>query len=250
MESKLNYINIFDFDGTLTTDTWPKIWVWIKKFGYNGEKRNNKLENALAQYRNNHVGSDYDTFFGFFNDLLVTNNETLTYDELMEGEKYIVYNPGVENFVMNSKVNNYIVSSGLKNFLIGLKIAKYFLGIYGSSVKYNDNNLINGIGKVMNDEDKILAIKDILRKNNRDENDCRNVYYIGDGYSDASAMKYVHDNGGKAIFVYQSIQNDKLDEFNNNVYRLLNKDGIIDYKCIADYNVGSELYNILNRKNF
>ena len=29
-------INIFDFDGTLSTDTWPKFWVWIKKFGLDG----------------------------------------------------------------------------------------------------------------------------------------------------------------------------------------------------------------------
>lgn len=32
-------INIFDFDGTLTTETWPKFWVWVKKFGYSGEKK-------------------------------------------------------------------------------------------------------------------------------------------------------------------------------------------------------------------
>ena len=53
------------------------------------------------------------------------------------------------------------------------------------------------------------------------------------------------------LFLFINLfKNDKLDEFNNNVYRLLNKDGIIDYKCIADYNVGSKLYNILNRKDF
>lgn len=52
-----NPINIFDFDGTLTTETWPKFWVWVKKFGYSGEQRNNDLENALAKYRKTHIGN-------------------------------------------------------------------------------------------------------------------------------------------------------------------------------------------------
>lgn len=46
-----NPINIFDFDGTLTTETWPKFWVWVKKFGYDGTKRNACLEEALTEYR-------------------------------------------------------------------------------------------------------------------------------------------------------------------------------------------------------
>ena len=33
MELNMEPINIFDFDGTLTTETWPKFWVWAKKFG-------------------------------------------------------------------------------------------------------------------------------------------------------------------------------------------------------------------------
>ena len=46
MKNDLEPINIFDFDGTLTTETWPKCWVWAKKFGFNGEKRNDNLEKA------------------------------------------------------------------------------------------------------------------------------------------------------------------------------------------------------------
>ena len=41
-------INIFDFDGTLTTETWPKFWVWVEKFGYNGTQRNGELEIGRA----------------------------------------------------------------------------------------------------------------------------------------------------------------------------------------------------------
>ena len=88
-------INIFDFDGTLTTETWPKFWVWVKKFGYSGEKRNDYLERALAEYRKTHIGDSLETFFGFFHNLLVSSKETLTHEELMEGEKYIEYNNGI-----------------------------------------------------------------------------------------------------------------------------------------------------------
>ena len=248
MELNMEPINIFDFDGTLTTETWPKFWVWAKKFGYCGEKRNNDLENALSEYRENHSGDELETFFGFFNDLLVENNETLTYEELMEGEKYIKYNPGVSDFLEKSSVKNYIVSGGLKEFLQKLKIAHNFDDIYGTPVMYNEKGEISGIGEVMTDDKKILAIKDILKRNNRQENDCHNVYYIGDGYSDLIAMKFVHNNGGKAIFVYQPNQDDALYHQSQKVYEKLNADGIIDFCCIADYRKGSTLFNILQRK--
>ncbi len=248
MESHEKPINIFDFDGTLTTETWPKFWVWVNKFGYNGSQRNDDLENALATYRSTHSGDHLETFFGFFNDLLIDNNETITYEELMEGENYITYNPGVKIFLEKAIANNYIVSGGLKEFLQHLKIAKYFQGIYGTPVKHNNNGLISGIGDVMTNDKKIKAIQDILIKNHRQENDCRNVYYIGDGYSDAFAMKFIHDNGGKAIFVHQPHQNDDLQYYNDQVYETLNKNGIIDYCCIANYNDNSVLSNILQRK--
>ena len=245
---KIEPINIFDFDGTLTTETWPKFWVWIKKFGYIGTERNDNLEKALAEYRNEHVGNYLETFFCFFNDLLVNNNQTITYEELMEGEKYIKYNLGVNDFIEKSFAKNYIISSGLKEFLENLKISKYFDGIYGTLVKHNEQRMISGIGEVMTDDKKILAICDILRKNNRQENDCRNVYFIGDGSTDLPAMKFVHNNGGKAIFVYQPNQDDEFSNYNNKIYETLNADGIIDFYCTADYRSGSILSNILQRE--
>lgn len=241
-------INIFDFDGTLTTETWPKFWVWIKKFGYNGERRNKNLENAIAEYRISHTGDDLETFFGFFNDLLAANEETLTNDELMEGEKYIQYNPGLDGFLKKTNAKNYIVSGGLKEFLDQLKNAKYFDGIYGTSIKYDENGMIIGFKEIMTDDKKILAIRDILKKNNRDENDCRNVYYIGDGYSDSVAMRFVHENGGKTVFVYQPNKDDELWKGNKKIYELLNADGIADFVCVADYRDNSYLSRVLKRE--
>ena len=82
----------------------------------------------------------------------------------------------------------------------------------------------------------------------RQANDCRNVYYIGDGYSDATAMRFVHNNGGKAVFVHQPSQDDEFYHYNNKIYQTLNADGMIDFCCIADYRNGSMLSNILQRQ--
>ncbi len=99
----------------------------------------------------------------------------------------------------------------------------------------------------MTDDKKILAIQDILKKNKRQNNDFHNVYYIGDGYSDALAMKFVHNNGGKAIFVHQPNKNDELYNHNNKIYETLNADKIVDFCCIADYRKDTMLSNILKR---
>lgn len=158
MNKDFNAINIFDFDGTLTTETWPKFWVWVQKFGYNGTERNNELENALANYRATHPGTHLETFFYFFHDLLIEHNATLSIQELMKGEKYIQYCFGLQQFLNDSISKNYIVSGGLRDFLKNLEIAKYFQGIYGTSLIRNEVNEITGIDEIMTDEKKILAI--------------------------------------------------------------------------------------------
>ena len=248
MKFNIEPINIFDFDGTLTTETWPKFWVWVKKFGYNGTERNDYLEKALADYRRIHNGDTLETFFGFFNNLLTNSDESLSYEELMEGEQYIKYNPGLIDFIKKTFAKNYIVSGGLREFLQNLKIAKYFNDIYGTPIRHNENGTILCIGEVMTNDKKILAIQEILKNNNRNGNDCHDVYYIGDGYSDGLAMRFVHNNGGKAVFVHQPNDNDELSKYNRNVYETLNSDGIVDFCCTADYREGSTLSNILLRQ--
>ncbi len=241
-------INIFDFDGTLTTETWPKFWVWVEKFGYRGEERNDELETALAQYRESHEGNSLETFFGFFHDLLHDSQEVLTKEELMMGEKYIQYNPGMMDYLESSTSRDYIVSGGLTEFLENLTIADKFEEIYGSHVEFNKDDHISGISEIMTDDKKILAIQDILQKNGREIEDCYNVYFVGDGYSDVPAMRYVHNHGGKAIFVHQPDEKDELFKHNQKIYKMLEEEGIVDFFCVADYRNGSELSSILKRE--
>ena len=249
MTRTTQYINIFDFDGTLTNDTWPKFWVWVKRFGYQGISRNADLEDALAEYRSKNVGNPLETFYAFFNDLLSGNNATITLDELMEGEKHIVYNPGVIDFLETSEIKNYIITGGLKEFVENLRIAKHFEGVYGTQVIFNQEGKIPGIGEPVTDDKKVDAIRDILRINGRVDEDCRGVIFVGDGYSDADSLRYVHEHGGISIFVHQPNNDDFYFEHNRQVYEILNKDGMIDYNLLADYRSDTPLGKILRRKD-
>ena len=152
-------------------------------------------------------------------------------------------------YIVKKGDNLYDIAKRFNVTVSELKIANNFDGIYGTPVRHNESSLISGIGEVMTDDKKILAIKDILKSNNRHENDCCNVYYIGYGYSDATAMRFVHNNGGKAVFVHQPDQNDGLYNHNNKIYQVLNTDGMIDFCCVADYRKGSSLSNVLQRRS-
>lgn len=234
----MQQINIFDFDGTLTNDTWPKCVSWVELFGYQADRRNNQLEAAIADYKRTHEGDDYLGFFGFFDNILKTNNRALTLEEFTLGKKYIQFNPGLENFLRYSEADNYIISSGYIDFLQSLDIAQDIRGIYGTSTKKDAKGRITGSDKIMTDADKISAIKDILNRHGLNEDECENVYYIGDGDTDVPAMKYIHEHGGSAIFVHQP-GNDPTQ------HRLANEQSI-DYRCVADYTEGSALWQILN----
>lgn len=242
-------INIFDFDGTLTTDTWPKCWTWINKYGYEGRKRNEKLENAIKEYREKNTGDPIDTFFDFFNTILKNNNAVIDFADFMDGENYIKYSSGVIEYLAGSEIKKYIISGDFKEFLKNLKIGTFFNEIYGSNMIKNSFGQIVGFKDGITNDKKVEAIKDILKKNNRADNNCENVYYVGDGYSDEVAMRFVHNNGGKSIFVYQQVKNDEFLKYNNEIYNKLNEKGIIDFYCLADYSKNSELYNILQRNN-
>lgn len=61
-------------------------------------------------------------------------------------------------------------------------------------------------------------------------------------------MRFVHNNGGKAIFVHQSSQADEFYVHNNKIYQTLNADGMVDFCCVADYRNGTILSNILQRQ--
>lgn len=48
-------------------------------------------------------------------------------------------------------------------------------------------------------------------------------------------------------FVHQPNKDDELYQHNLEIYKLLNKNNIVSFCCVADYTKNSKLYNTLNR---
>ena len=63
--------------------------------------------------------------------------------------------------------------------------------------------------------------------------DCSDIIYLGDGLTDIYSFEFVHNNGGKAIFVYQNENDKKISK--------VKEKGIVDYFTKADYTLNSEL---------
>lgn len=165
---------------------------------------------------------------------LIDENIYLGYDK-------IIYNKGVIeflDFLDKNNISNYLVSSNMKVLLEKISISPYFKEIYATTFTYNDNNEINGFKYLMNDKNKVTAIKEILQKNKIDNEDCSKIIYIGDGLSDYYAMKYVKDHGGISICVYQDLNS-------KDIKTIKEKDVAIFY-AKADFSKNSELYNYIN----
>ena len=61
-------------------------------------------------------------------------------------------------------------------------------------------------------------------------------------------MRFVHNHGGKAIFVHQPDTNDELASHNHKIYEMLMSEGIVDFSFVADYSSSSKLFQILKSK--
>ena len=128
-------------------------------------------------------------------------------------------------------IKNYLLSSGIKVFLEKVIISKYFTDIYATTFNYDENEEVSGINFLMSDKNKVIAIKDIMKKNNL--SDCKDMIYIGDGVTDYYAMEYIKNNGGVSIFVYNDEINDK--ERMENVVDLFTKNDFENNKELSNY---------------
>lgn len=85
----------------------------------------------------------------------------------------------------------------------------------------------------MNDKNKVEAIKDIIKITGNKQDDCQNIIYIGDGFTDYYAMEYVKRNGGTTIFVYRNKNNQDL--------KRLKDENVISFSTYADFSCDSQL---------
>ncbi len=177
-------------------------------------------------------------------------NIPLMREGLEENGKGIEFFPGVEDWFkrinefgrgLGVEIEHYVISSGMKEIIDGTVISGEFKNIFASEYLYDENgnavwpktsvNYTNKTQFVYRINKGVLDVSNDIDLNRSMPDDSKripfqNMIYIGDGLSDVPCMKMMKSYGGKAIAVYQ-----QLDE---KVKELLRKDRV-DYIYPADY---------------
>lgn len=175
---------------------------------------------------------------------------------LEENGKSIEFFPGVVEWFKrinefakanNVEIEHYVISSGMKEIIDGTIISSEFKNIFACEYLYDDDgnavwpktavNYTNKTQFVYRINKGVLDISNDTDLNRSMPDDSKripfeNMIYIGDGLSDVPCMKMMKSYGGKAIAVYQ-----QLDE---KVKELLRKDRV-DFIYPADYSENSGL---------
>ena len=231
---------VYDFDGTLTQVALPRYLI-LEKCNYENGTSNENFLNELNKIKNEKKCEAMEAFYELFFKILDENNLKITKNDFCYGVDKIPYNRGLENYFFNItnwakengiELNHYILTSGVKDFVENCKYSKFFKQVFGCTFK-EENGVIVGIDYYLSTKEKINKLE-LLQ--NDPKTSANKTIYIGDGLTDYYAMKYIHTNGGNTIFVHQN-END-LD-----IYNEVNKEKIVDYCEIADYEEGTELYN-------
>ncbi len=234
-------IIIYDFDGTLTPYSLPKFEILEKCGLQHGALNPNFLEMSKNKAQDEKVDL-YTAIYRTYFEIIKNANLSLIDDNFCLGANTVIYNNGVVdflNFLKDNGVSNYLLSSGIKVYLEKTNIAHFFEEIYGTTFIYNSNGEAVGIDYLMSDKNKVDAIKDIVKMTGNNENDCQNIIYIGDGFTDYYAMEYVKRNGGTSIFVYKNKNSQDLK-------RLEEKD-VISFSTYADFSYDSQLSEFIKK---
>ena len=175
---------------------------------------------------------------------------------LEENGKSIEFFPGVVEWFKrinefgkanNVEIEHYVISSGMKEIIDGTIISGEFKNIFACEYLYDDEgnavwpktavNYTNKTQFVYRINKGVLDVSNDTDLNRSMPDDSKripfeNMIYIGDGLSDVPCMKMMKSYGGKAIAVYQQLD-DKVKE-------LLRKDRV-DFIYPADYSENSGL---------
>ncbi len=225
-------ILIYDFDGTLTPYSMPQYDILVKA-GYDEEKFMSLVKkNVLLTNK-----SLYEVYYDTYRDILSKSNINFNRNNVCLGAKEVVFNEGVLEYFSflqknNSYLKHYVVTCGIKDYVEETKIFPYLEGVYGTT--FNEKNgLFENLDFLMSDDNKVLAIKEILRKNKEDK-----VIYFGDGLTDEKAFSFVKSIGGITVFVSKDKNAD------DNLKKLQAKK-IIDYSFDRDFGKGKELFEFV-----
>ena len=233
---------VYDFDGTLTQVSLPRYLI-LEKCNYEIGTSNERFLNELNRIKEQKNCEAMEAFYEEFFRILNNDNLEITMNDFLYGVDKIPYNRGLENYFLNInnwakqnniELNHFILTSGVKDFVENCKYAKFFKEVFGCTFKV-ENNKIEGIDYYLSTKEKINKLE-LLQENSDTRAD--KTIYIGDGLTDYYAMEYIHNNGGKTIFVHQN-------ESDLDIYKEVNKENIVDYCEIADYNKITDLYKAI-----
>lgn len=227
-------IAIYDFDGTLTPYALPKYEIF-SKCGVN------EIEGALRgkKIMEEENMSLYEAYFEAYRRYLSESNIMFNREAVCLGAKDVNLNSGVLEYLKNLRYDNsgikhYVVTSGFEEYIRDTPINDYLDGVFGTTFSIKDG-LYDKVERLMDEKEKIEAIKEIEKLNNVS---CKDIIYFGDGLTDKDAFSYVHGNGGKTVFVSASKKEDE-------TYKIFNNLGIVDECFDLDYSRDSELYNFI-----
>lgn len=233
---------VYDFDGTLTQVALPRYLV-LERCDYKNGTSNEKFLTELNRIKEEKKCEAMEAFYELFFRILDENQMKITEEDFNYGVDKIPYNRGLKNYFENInnfakendiELNHFILTSGVKGFVENCEYAKYFKDVFGCTFKV-ENGVIVGIDYYLSTKEKINKL---LLLQEKEETKADKTIYVGDGLTDYYAMNHVHKTGGKTVFVHQN-END-LD-----IYNEVNKDNIVNYCEIADYEKGTELFKAL-----
>lgn len=250
---------VYDFDGTLSPGNMQE-FGFLQAIGRDSadfwaKNRTLSRENdasgilcymwlMLQAAKNNNISLRRESFRHFGNEVSLFPGVTTWFDHI----NTIGANLGLT-------IKHYINSSGLKEMIEGTPIAHYFENIYACSYLYDVDGVaywpavavdytaktqfLFKINKGIHEVSDNVKINQYLPEDERPV-PFSHMIYFGDGETDIPSMKMVKANGGHSIAVYSS-------EDHRTTAQKLIRENRVNFACLADYNEGKELEDVVRR---
>lgn len=221
-------IIFYDFDGTLTPHSMPQYPI-LHSCGYTDDVLNPRVKSEIDKGI-----SFYKAYYKCYEEIFDENNLKMNRSNICFGAENTEFNNGVIDYFrefQNSStgIKHYIVTSGLKYYVEETPLNQYVDGVFGVTYK-EENGIYQNLDQLLTDVQKIDVIKQIQKENNN----TNEIIYFGDGMTDKLAFEYVHNIGGKTVFIAS-------DERSKENYKELKDTGIIT-KCFnSNFGQSSEI---------
>lgn len=230
---------VYDFDGTLTPEALPYFEI-LERSGLKGGFGSPEFKLRTKELMEQKSLDLYSAMILTILDYVRAAGFSLTDDNISLGANERHLNPGVPEFICWLKeqgVANYMISSGARAYLEQLAIAPLFERIYATTLSYDANGEATGIAELMDDKQKVTALKEIAQTVNGSSTDCDGIVYFGDGPTDMPVFKFVRQHGGKTVLICQDPKAESL--------QIFREENLIDKYALNNYEKDSDLYDFV-----